>query len=241
MLECLVNLQGGNGSRKAKPCRFRFSKKMADSLDNIPTEEQPSVVRLSEIRKTIAYRFTEPVVRLLARTAITPSTITWFGFLLALGAAALIITGHPFAAGLMVLIAGFFDILDGALARYTNRATRFGAILDSTVDRLSEAVVLLGILVLFAREQLIAQTLLVGVALLGSLLVSYIRARAEALGLECQVGVFTRAERVIVLALGLLLNQIAYALVIALGIVAVFSFITVIQRLLYVWQQTKIK
>jgi len=214
---------------------------MADSLDNIPTEEQPSVVRLSEIRKTIAYRFTEPVVRLLARTAITPSTITWFGFLLALGAAALIITGHPFAAGLMVLIAGFFDILDGALARYTNRATRFGAILDSTVDRLSEAVVLLGILVLFAREQLIAQTLLVGVALLGSLLVSYIRARAEALGLECQVGVFTRAERVIVLALGLLLNQIAYALVIALGIVAVFSFITVIQRLLYVWQQTKIK
>jgi len=214
---------------------------MADSLDNIPTEEQPSVVRLSEIRKTIAYRFTEPVARLLARTAITPSTITWFGFLLALGAAALIITGHPFAAGLMVLIAGFFDILDGALARYTNRATRFGAILDSTLDRLSEAVVLLGILVLYAREQLIAQTLLVGVALLGSLLVSYIRARAEALGLECQVGVFTRAERVIVLALGLLLNQFAYALVIALGIVAVFSFITVIQRLLYVWQQTKIK
>ena len=192
-------------------------------------------MRLSEIRKTVAYRFTEPVVPLLARTGITPSTITWFGFVLILGAAALIITGHPFAAGLVVLIASFFDILDGALARYTNRATRFGAILDSTLDRLSEAAVLLGILVVYAREQLIAQILLVGVALLGSLLVSYIRARAEALGLECQVGLFTRTERVIVLALGLLLNQI----VIALGIVVVFSFITAGQRLLYVWRQTK--
>ena len=199
------------------------------------------MVKLHQIRKTIAYRFTEPVARLLSKTAITPSALTWFGFLLSLGAAVLIITEHPFAAGLMVLIAGFFDMLDGALARYTNRATRFGAILDSTLDRLSEAVVLLGILVLYAREQLIAQILLVGVALLGSMLVSYIRARAEALGLECQTGLFTRPERVIVLALGLLLNQFAYALVIALGIIAIFSFITVVQRLLYVWQQTKVK
>jgi CDP-diacylglycerol--glycerol-3-phosphate 3-phosphatidyltransferase len=214
---------------------------MGDSLANMATEKPPSVVRLHQIRKTIAYRFTEPVARLLSKTAITPTTITWFGFLLSLGAAALIITEHLFAAGLVVLVAGFFDMLDGALARYTNRATRFGAILDSTLDRLSEAVVLLAILVLYAREQLIAQTLLVGVALLGSLLVSYIRARAEALGLECQAGLFTRAERVIVLALGLLLNQIAYALVIALGIIAIFSFITVVQRLLYVWRQTKIK
>ncbi len=214
---------------------------MGDSLDNTATGEPPSVARLYQIRKTIAYRVTEPVARLLARTAITPTTITWFGFLLSLGAAALIITGHLFAAGLVVLIAGFFDILDGALARYTNRATRFGAILDSTLDRLSEAVVLLGILVLYAREQQVAHILLVGVALLGSLLVSYIRARAEALGLECQAGLFTRAERVVVLALGLLLNQIAYALVIALAIIVVFSFITVVQRLLYVWRQTKVK
>ncbi len=216
-------------------------KKMADRLDDIPTEEQPTVVRLSEIRKTVAHRFTKPVARLLARTAITPSTLTWFAFGLALGAAVLIITGHIFAAGLVVLIAGFFDLLDGALARYTNRATRFGAILDSTLDRLSEAVVLLGILVIYAREQQVAQILLVGVALLSSLLVSYIKARAEGVGLKCQVGLFTRAERVIVLALGLLLNQIAYALVIALGIIAVLSLVTASQRLLYVWQQTKVK
>jgi len=214
---------------------------MGDSLDNIATGEQHSAVNLSKVRYALARRFTEPIARLLAKTAITPSTITWLGFLLNIGAAAFIITGHLFTAGLVVLIAGFFDMLDGALARYTNRTTRFGAILDSTLDRLSEAVVLLAILVLYAREQLVAQTLLVGITLLGSLLVSYIKGRAEALGLECQVGFFTRPERVIVLALGLLLNQIAYALVTALGIVAVFSFITAAQRLLYVWQQTKVK
>jgi CDP-diacylglycerol--glycerol-3-phosphate 3-phosphatidyltransferase len=197
--------------------------------------------RLSEVHNTTAYYLTQPVVRLLAKTPITPSAITWFGFLLAGGAAALIIIGHLFAAGFVVLIAGFFDILDGALARHTNRTTRFGAVLDSTLDRLSEAVLLLGILVLYAMEQSVAHILLVGVALVGSMLVSYIRARAEALGLECQVGLFTRAERVVVLALGLLLNQIDNALVIALAIIVVFSFFTVGQRLIYVWQQTKIR
>ena len=205
------------------------------------TGESSSVVRLSEVRKTLADRFTEPLARLLSRTAITPSALTWFGFLITLGATALIITGHLLAAGVVVLIASFFDMLDGALARYTNRTSRFGAILDSTLDRLSEAVLLRGILVLYVRDQLIVTVVLVGVVLFGSGLVSYIRARAEAVGLECRVGLFTRPERVVVLALGLLLNQIPYALVIALAIIAVFSFITAGQRLLYVWQQTKPK
>ena len=155
----------------------------------------------------------------------------------------LIVTGNLLAAGLVVLLAGFFDILDGALARGTNRATRFGAVLDSTLDRLAEAVLFFGILglFLFTGEQPFLFTsltqewsvLLVFVTLLGSFLVSYIRARAEALGLSCPVGFFTRTERVIVLALGLLLNQVT----IALAIIALFSFITVSQRLLYVCQQ----
>ena len=199
------------------------------------------MAKLSEVRKALAYRFTEQVVRFLSRTPITPSAITWFGFLLTVGSAALIITGYLLAAGAVVLIAGFFDMLDGALARRTNQATRFGAVLDSTLDRLSEAVLLFGILVLYAGEQSTTGILLVSVTLIGSLLVSYIRARAEALGVECQVGLFTRTERVIILALGLLLNQIDNALIIALAIIAVFSFITVVQRLLYVWQQTKTK
>lgn len=208
-------------------------------MDSAVSEKRWLMPRLSEVRKTAAYYLTQPVVWLLAKTPVTPGAITWFGFLLAAGAAALIATGHLFAAGFIVLLAGFFDILDGALARYTNRTTHFGAVLDSTLDRLAEAVLLLGILFLYAREQLVAEILLVGIALLGSLLVSYIRARAEALGIKCQVGLFTRAERVIVLALGLLLNQFAYALVIALAIIAIFSFFTVGQRLIYVWQQTR--
>ncbi len=205
------------------------------------------MVKLPQVRKTIAYRITKPVVQLLATMPISPNTITWLGFLLTVGAAALIATEHLLAAGLIVLLAGLFDILDGALARRTNRTTRFGGILDSTLDRLSEAALLLGILVLFllAEEQsglftLIApkwSILLVGVALLVSPLVSYIRARAEAMGLECQVGLFTRAERVVVLVVGLLVNQI----VIALFIIVVFSFVTVGHRLVHVWQQTKIK
>ena len=199
------------------------------------------MVKLSEARNVVADYLTEPPVRLLSRTPITPSTITWFGFLLAAGAVAFIVTGHLFAAGFMVLIAGFFDILDGALARRTKQVTRFGAFLDSTLDRLSEAAILLGILVLQAREQSVAGILLVGIALIGSLLVSYIRARAEALGLECEVGLFTRPERVIVLALGLLLSHFDYALIVALVIIVVFSFFTAGQRLCYVRQQTKIR
>ena len=197
------------------------------------------MAKLSGVRRTVGNYLTQPAVRFLARISITPSIITWFGFLLAVGAAVLIVTGHLFAAGFVVLFAGFFDMLDGALARYTNQTTCFGAVLDSTLDRLSEAVLLIGILlyVLYVGNQSSVAVLLVFLALFGSLLVSYIRARAEALDLECQVGLFTRAERVIVLALGLLLNQV----VIALAIIVVFSFFTFGQRLIYVWQQTRIR
>ncbi len=207
------------------------------------------MTRLTGVRESIAYYFTQPMVRLLAKTPVTPNTITWFGLIVAVGAAVLISTSHLFAAGFVVLVGGFFDIIDGALARNTNRTSLFGAVLDSTLDRLAEAVVLIGILVLFLLAEgdsalftLVNKewaALLVGVTLLASLLVSYIRARAEALGLECQVGLFTRAERVVILALGLLLSQFDSALMIALAVIAVFSFVTAGQRLLYVWQQTK--
>ncbi len=194
--------------------------------------------QLDEIRKVAAKYLTQPVVKLLAKTPITPNTITWSGFLLTVGAAALIVTEHLFVAGLVVLVAGIFDILDGALARLTNRVTRFGAILDSTLDRFAEAVLLLGLLALYAGSQSVAGSLLVGFALLGSLMVSYLRARIEAQGIECKVGLFTRTERVIILALGLLLSQFDYALIIALAVIAVLSFFTVGQRLFYAWRQT---
>lgn len=210
-------------------------------MDRVVSEKQQLMTKSPGVRNTLAYRLTLPVVRILARTSITPSAITWFGFLLSVGAMALIITGHLLAAGIVVLVAGFFDMLDGALARHTNQATRFGAVLDSILDRFSEAVLLFGILVLYAANQSFIEVLLVGVALLGSLLTSYIRAKAEAMDLECEVGIFTRPERILVLALGLLLSQIDYALVTALAIIALLSFITVGQRLVKVWQQTRDK
>ena len=212
---------------------------MEDSSINIAFRKQLPVTKLVEARKTAAHYLTRPAVWLLARTAITPNAITWSGFLLSAGAVALIITEHLLAAGFMVLAAGLCDTLDGALARVTNRTTRFGAILDSTLDRVSEAVLLLGILVLYTRDQFFPGILLVGIALSGSLLVSYVRARAEAAGLECEAGLFTRVERVIILALGLLLSQIDYALVTAIGVIALFSLLTTVQRLLHVRRQTR--
>lgn len=194
---------------------------------------------LDGVRKSLAFYLTQPVVHLLARTGITPNTITWFGFILAVGAGVLAGIGHPFTAGFFVLTGGFFDIIDGALARRTNRASRFGAVLDSTLDRAGEAVVFIGILVYYTTEQSTAGVVVVGVVWLMSLLVSYIRARAEGMGLQCEVGLFTRAERIILLALGLLLSQVGDALLIILAVIAVFSFLTVIQRLRHVWHLIK--
>ena len=139
------------------------------------------------------------------------------------------------AAGLLVLAAGLFDMLDGALARHTGRVSRFGAVLDSTLDRLSEAAILVAAVFLFATEAMVAAAVLAGATLAGAMTVSYLRARMEALGLAGRGGLFTRPERVIVLALGLLIDQ----LIIALVIVAVFSFITAGQRLIGAWLQLK--
>jgi CDP-diacylglycerol--glycerol-3-phosphate 3-phosphatidyltransferase len=196
--------------------------------------------KLTEVRKS-AYHLTEPLVPLLVKTHITPSTLTWLGFAISLGAAALIATGHLFIAGFVVLASGFCDMLDGALARHTNQVTRSGAVLDSTLDRVSEAVLLLAVLIFYlsSASPSTIGILLVSLALIGSPLVSYIRARAEALGLECKMGLFTRPERVIALTVGLLASHIDYALITVLAIIAIFSFITAGQRLFYVLKQTR--
>jgi CDP-diacylglycerol--glycerol-3-phosphate 3-phosphatidyltransferase len=195
--------------------------------------------KLETSRKSLADRVTLPIVRLLARTPLTPNAVTWLGFIITLGAAALILTGHFLAAGIVVIVAGAFDMLDGALARLTGRATKFGAILDSTLDRLSEAALLLALLWVFADGGFTGLTLLVGLIIVSSLLVSYIRARMEGLGIDGKVGWFTRPERVIVLALGLIFSQYYYVLTSALGLIALFSFFTAGQRLYSAWRQTK--
>jgi CDP-diacylglycerol--glycerol-3-phosphate 3-phosphatidyltransferase len=194
---------------------------------------------LEKSRKSLASHFTQPASKILARTPLTPNIVTWMGFVVTLVAMALIITGHLLAGGIVVIAAGLFDMLDGALARLTGKVTRFGGILDSTLDRLSVAALLLGLLSLFARNGQSAESILAGVALVGSLMTSYIRARAEGAGIECKEGIFTRPERVLVLALGLMLSSFDHILVIALGIITFFSYFTVVERLVYAWRKSK--
>jgi len=198
--------------------------------------------KLQVLRKAIQSYVTLPVVSFLAKLSITPNMVTWLGFLILLVSAWLAATGHFFAAGWVMLLAGIFDMLDGALARHTHQVTRFGGVLDSTLDRLSEAAILLGILAYYLfhpQDNFEWIALLTGIVLVSSFLVSYIRSRAETAGIDCQVGIFTRVERVIILALGLLLGSIDSILVIALAIIAVMSIVTVIQRLVHVYQQAR--
>ena len=192
-------------------------------------------LNLTQLRHIAAQRLTKPAVETLAKTGVTPDILTTAGFLITLAAAGMIATGHLLIGSILILFAGAFDMLDGALARAKKQETYFGSFLDSTLDRLSEAFLLMGLLILCLRQYLALETLLVYIVFAGSMMVSYVRAKAESLGLECEVGWFTRPERVIALALGMLFNQI----LIVLGILVVFTYITVVQRIVYVRQQTR--
>ena len=200
-------------------------------------KKRRQVARLAEIRGIIASRITNPVVGILSKSRIKPNALTFINLALSIVAAYIISVSHFALGGVLVLISGLFDLLDGALARFTGQTTRFGAILDSTVDRISEAAILCGLLIWYIPKEGKIEIVLILAVLIGSFLISYIRARAEGLGLQCQVGLFTRAERVIVLAIGLLVNQV----LIALCVLAVFIYITIVQRLLYSWKQAESK
>jgi CDP-diacylglycerol--glycerol-3-phosphate 3-phosphatidyltransferase len=194
-------------------------------------------MNLTDIRRNLAYRITNPLVGILSKSGITPNALTFINLALSIVAAYVIAINHLVLGGVLVLVSGLFDLLDGALARFTKQTTKFGAILDSTVDRISEAAILCGLLIWYLGRGGRLEIVLIFAVLIGSFLVSYVRARAEGLGWQCQVGLFTRAERVIVLAIGLLINQIF----IALCVLVAFVFITVVQRLVYLWKQGKIK
>jgi CDP-diacylglycerol--glycerol-3-phosphate 3-phosphatidyltransferase len=198
------------------------------------------MTNLAEFRRTAARRITEPLKTALVKSRLKPNTLTWIALAISIIAAGTIATNHLLIGGFLVLLSGLFDIMDGALARLTNQATRFGAVLDSTFDRISDAVLFLGLLVLYLMRGGTIEMVLIFLALVGSFLTSYVRARAEGIGINCPVGLFTRAERVIILALGLLLNPLyEFTILIALILIVVLGFFTMGQRLVYVWQQTK--
>ena len=197
------------------------------------------MANLEGMRRGLGKYFTEPIVTVLVKTHLTPNAVTCLGLLITIAAAVLISLNHAFAAGFVVLFAGLFDMLDGALARRTNKVTKFGGVLDSTLDRVSEAAVLIGIAVLYANRHSTWGVALAGITLISSQLVSYIRAKAEALNINCEIGIFTRPERVVILSVGLLLSKFDNVLLIALAIIAALSFFTAGQRLFFVWKKIK--
>jgi CDP-diacylglycerol---glycerol-3-phosphate 3-phosphatidyltransferase len=174
-----------------------------------------------------------PMLSALQRLHVTPNQVTIAGTLLNAGAAALIVTDHLIYAGIVFLLAGCCDMLDGALARRAQQSTKWGAFLDSTLDRVSEGVVLAAIAYLLASQGHAVDAALVVLALLGSILVSYTRARAESLGVECKVGLMSRPERIILIALGLFFDVLPYVIYIMLALTA----FTVIQRVIHTYRQ----
>jgi CDP-diacylglycerol---glycerol-3-phosphate 3-phosphatidyltransferase len=187
-------------------------------------------------------QFVNSIMQPFARLGITPNTLTLLGLLLSILTALVISQGFLLAGGLLVLFAGIFDMFDGAMARVRNAASTFGAFLDSTLDRYSESIILFGLLFYALQRPGLHDALwpfsyeqpwmigLIYIAGIGSLMVSYAKARAEGLGLECKTGLLARPERVVVLALGILSVAVMWALV----LLAIFSHVTAIERIMHV-------
>lgn len=189
-----------------------------------------------------ARTFAEGAVRPLARRGITPNVVTVVGFVFNVITAGVLATGHLATGGLLLFMSGFFDMLDGALARISSRQSDFGAFLDSLLDRYSEATILLALIIVFTGRRDTPAVLLVYAAAIGSLLISYARARAEGLGLDGKVGIAPRPERVFILGFGLLLSPVSSTPTILALIVLVFlTHATALQRLYHVWNQTRHK
>lgn len=189
------------------------------------------------------YRIIDPVVRFLIRARVHPNTISSFGVLVTMGAGLLYHLDHVRWAGLLVLLGGVVDIFDGRVARESGLESKFGSFYDATLDRVSEIVVFLGLLSLYnqyGREMAdVWMVYVIYLAMGGSLLVSYTRARAEALGLDMNVGLMQRAERVVLLGLGSLLFGLMWSglvLKIIIIILAVTSLITAGQRIHWVYK-----
>ena len=190
-------------------------------------------------------RWAERLVGVFRDSPLTPNMLTLFGLVITGLGALLVAAGLLLPGGIVLAFAGFFDVFDGALARAAGKVYRYGAFLDSTVDRYSEGVVYLGILIYFLDRHDGWRPIVVLVALAGSFLVSYVRARAQSLGFTCDVGILARPERVVIIVAGLLLEAMglkiggATPLTVALVILAIGTNFTAVQRVWVVWQQNR--
>lgn len=183
-------------------------------------------------------RHAEALMSAVRRLPVTPNQITFVGLVLTFVASVLAALGHLRWAGVVLIFAGTFDILDGALARSSGRSYPYGAFLDSTLDRYSEGAIYIGLAAYFASTDgpLQRWLLLATVAALaGSFLVSYVRARAQSLGFTCESGLFKRPERVVVTVVGLIFGGVVLTFVVFL--LAILTNLTALQRIREVWLQ----
>lgn len=189
------------------------------------------------LKDTLRQALAVPVARVLARLGVTPNLATLLGLAITLAAAYLVSQGWFLPGGLVLLFSGAFDALDGTLARLTGKASDAGALLDSVTDRLAEAALLLGLAWYFLSQEPAHAlgVLLAFGAFVGSVLVSYVRARGEGLGIECKVGLFARTERVVVLGIGLA----AGFPIPTLGVVMVGSLLTAAHRFWHTFRRAR--
>jgi len=190
---------------------------------------------LTDYLRAQATVITHPIARLLEKLGMHPNTVTIIGLLLNIGAGAILAAGHLVWGGIFLLIASSVDSLDGALARVSGAKSRFGAFLDSTLDRISEGALFFGLLIWLVNRGLTLEIYLVYLIILGSVMVSYTRARAEGVGYDCKVGILTRLERVVVLGAGLIIGWVRPTLI----VMAVFTWVTVFQRVFYVYRESR--
>ena len=182
-----------------------------------------------------ARRVLDPVVNALASFGISPMLVSAFGLALSIWGAIVVARGSLLGGGMFLLLAGLCDVLDGDLARKLDRASTFGAFIDSMLDRVSEFAYFGGILIYVIRSPNDIpgyEPVVILIALMGSVLTSYARARAEGLGIECKVGVMERPERVGLLALGLIAGY--KFLMAVMMLLAVTTMVTVVQRVRHV-------
>ena len=177
-----------------------------------------------------------PFLRILG---FTPNALTLFGLAICAAAAVLVGIGDLIAGGIILLLASAFDILDGAVARVTGKVYRYGAFLDSTTDRYAELFTYIALLWYFTITlpgHHAIEPMLIIIAMGGSLMVSYVRARAQSLGFTCDGGLFARPERVVLTVIGLLVPPVLFAALVAL---AVLTNVTAVQRIWFVWRQSQ--
>ena len=173
------------------------------------------------------------IVRVLSSFKINPNILTFTGVVISFWAAWNFGHGRLFRGGLIVILAGLFDMLDGEVARVSRSETRFGAFYDSVIDRYSDIILLQGLMVWYARNQRLGYVVLVGVVFMGAVLTSYARARAESLIPTCKVGFMERPERIVLIIIGALADRMEAVL----WILAVLGNWTVISRIIYTWKE----